>query len=264
MFDKIIGNEKSKELLEHIIRSGNISHSYIFSGTVGIGKALFAREFAKGILCLDKNSRPCGKCKSCLEIKNLNNPDFFQINSDGSSIKIEQIRGMNKNIIEKPIVSSKKVYIINDADKMTKEAQNSLLKTLEEPPEYAHIILISSNDNLLLNTIKSRCVKINFDKLTDEEIKKISPDMSKSLQDYELLSNTFNNLENINIIELLNSKGDIFKDKDDVYGVLENINLIFLNLLRKNVGAASYAARGACEWAPTTKIRQMHRNYRKH
>ena len=224
MFEKIIGNNKNKELLENIVKSGNISHSYIFSGSDGSQKYELAREFAKEILGL----------------QNLNSPDFFQIDSDGSSIKIEQIRDMNKSIIEKPIVSAKKVYIINDANQMTKEAQNSLLKTLEEPPEYAHIILISSNDNMFLTTIKSRCVKINFNNLTEHEVKSISPDVSKNLPDYELLANTFNNLENINIIELLNSKENIFKDKDDVYGVLEYLENLFLKLLRNNADDSRY------------------------
>lgn len=80
---------------------------------------------------------------------------------------------MVKSVYEKPIKSSKKVYIINDSHKMTKEAQNSLLKTLEEPPEYVIIILITENDNLLLNTIKSRCTKIKFNNLKDKEIEHI-------------------------------------------------------------------------------------------
>jgi len=173
MFENIIGNERNKETLKNIIQKGNVSHSYIFSGQEGIGKYLFAREFAKGILCLDGKNRPCGKCKSCLEMENSNNPDFFELNADGNSIKIDQIRNINKKVLEKPIVSKRKVYIINDADLMTKEAQNSLLKTLEEPPEYVIIILVASNDNMFLNTIKSRCIKISFNKLTDDDLERV-------------------------------------------------------------------------------------------
>jgi len=258
MFENIIGNEKNKELLKNIINSGSASHSYIFSGAEGIGKYLFAKEFAKGMLCLDEKNKPCGRCKSCLQMEGSNNPDFFQINSDGSSIKIEQIRGMNKNILEKPIVSKRKVYIINNSEQMTKEAQNSLLKTLEEPPEYAVIILISSNDNMFLNTIKSRCVKISFNKLTDDEIKKILPNVSDSLlkmadgsvgraigmqgkeDTYELLSNTFSRLENTNMIDMLKCKDSIFKDKEDAYTTLEYINQIFFDLLNKNINDGRY------------------------
>jgi len=253
MFEHIIGNNKNKELLKEIVQRGNISHSYIFSGTEGIGKYLFAKEFAKGILCLDENNKPCSKCKSCLEIEGGNNPDFLEINSDGSSIKIEQIRDMNKSVLEKPIVGARKVYIINDSQQMTKEAQNALLKTLEEPPEYVHIILISSNDNMFLSTIKSRCIKISFNKLTDDEMKKIVPDVSDNLLKiangsvrramdmtgkesmYELLFNTFNNLENTNIIDLLKFKDSIFKDKEDVSTTLEYVSQIFFDLVKDNL-----------------------------
>ena len=89
---------------------------------------------------------------------------------DCKSIKIEQIRYMQEKIAEKPIASNKKVYIINNSDTMTKEAQNCLLKTLEEPPEYAVIILVLANENNMLNTIKSRCTKIMFNPLSKEEI----------------------------------------------------------------------------------------------
>ena len=101
-------------------------------------------------------------CSSCVKFNSSNNPDFVLIEQDGNSIKIAQIREMQENVYTKPIVSRKKVFIINDSDKMTEEAQNSLLKTLEEPPEYIIIILITANENKLLNTIKSRCLKISF------------------------------------------------------------------------------------------------------
>lgn len=145
-FNNIIGNEKVKELLNKSIEQNNILHSYLFLGIEGIGKSLFAKQFAKMILC-QNDIKPCNKCKSCIEFENNNNPDFTMINNDEKVIKIDQIREMNKKITEKPITSNKKVYIINNSDTMTKEAQNSLLKTLEEPPEYAVIILIASNEN---------------------------------------------------------------------------------------------------------------------
>ena len=172
IFENIIGNEKNKELLNQIISMNNIAHSYMFIGKESIGKMLFAKEFAKAILCIN-DSKPCGKCKSCIEFESSNNPDFEIIEPDGNNIKIEQIRELIKKVYEKPIVSNKKVYIINDSNLMTKEAQNSLLKTLEEPPEYVSIILIASNENLFLPTIKSRCTKIMFKKLTDNELKTI-------------------------------------------------------------------------------------------
>ena len=173
IFDDIEGNEKNKELLKQIIESNNIAHSYMFIGQDSIGKFLFAKEFAKAILCLSQEERPCDNCKSCIEFSTNNNPDFNIIEPDSGSIKIDKIRELVQKVYEKPVVSSRKVYIINDSECMTKEAQNSLLKTLEEPPEYVTIILVTSNDNLFLPTIKSRCTKVVFNKLANEELSNV-------------------------------------------------------------------------------------------
>lgn len=127
LFHNIIGNNAVKQKLQKSLEQNKVSHSYLFIGKQGIGKKLMAEDFAKGIL----ESRSYD-----------NNPDLLYIEPDGNSIKIEQIRQIQKEIQEKPIVSGKKVCIIDDADKMTKEAQNCLLKTLEEPPTYATIILV--------------------------------------------------------------------------------------------------------------------------
>lgn len=258
IFENIIGNEKNKELLNQIISMNNIAHSYMFIGKESIGKMLFAKEFAKAILCIN-DSKPCRKCKSCIEFESSNNPDFEIIEPDGNSIKIEQIRELIKKVYEKPIVSNKKVYVINDSNLMTKEAQNSLLKTLEEPPEYVSIILIVSNENLFLPTIKSRCTKIMFKKLTDNELKTIlerkynklniqelvlkiadgSVNKAESLDGKEELYNKVNriysSLENVNIIKLINSKEDIFKDKEQAIEMLEYINLIFFKKISSNL-----------------------------
>lgn len=168
-FNNIIGNQEVKNYLIKSIESKNILHSYLFLGTEGIGKFLIAKEFAQKILCLDKGNSNC-KCKSCTCSGSGNHPDFNIINENGENIKIDQIRAMTGKVIEKPIISLKKVYIINDCDKMTKEAQNCLLKTLEEPPEFVVIILISSNENMILNTIKSRCMSIKFRNIPDKEL----------------------------------------------------------------------------------------------
>ena len=173
-FERVIGNEEVKNYIRKNLENNNILHSYLFLGTEGIGKLLLAKEFAKYILCLE-NKSGCN-CKSCLCYDGNNHPDFKVINEEGETIKIEQIRNLIEKVIEKPIVSEKKVYIINDCDKMTKEAQNCLLKTLEEPPEFVTIILISSNENLLLNTIKSRCMKIKFNNIPNEDLYKYSID----------------------------------------------------------------------------------------
>lgn len=119
MFNNILGNDKIKDLLLNSIKTNKVSHSYLFVGTEGIGKKLIAKEFAKMILCIEQN-KYCGKCKSCIEFDSDNNPDFEIIEPDGNSIKIDQIRELQNKVAEKPIISDKKVYIINNSDKMTR------------------------------------------------------------------------------------------------------------------------------------------------
>ena len=119
MFNNILGNDKIKEALINSVKNNKTSHSYLFVGTEGIGKKLIAKEFAKMILCADEN-KYCNRCKSCIEFDTENNPDFKIIEPDGNSLKIEQIREFQSKVTEKPIISNKKVYIINDSDKMTR------------------------------------------------------------------------------------------------------------------------------------------------
>ena len=168
-FVNIIGNTEVKKYLEKSIEKNNILHSYLFTGTDGIGKKIIAKEFAKRVLCVENADESC-TCKSCKCFDGNNHPDFYLINEEGESIKIDTIREITNKVIEKPIVSKRKVYIINDFQKMTKEAQNCLLKTLEEPPEFVCIILISSNENIILNTIKSRCMTVKFKNIEDNEL----------------------------------------------------------------------------------------------
>lgn len=257
IFENIIGNQKNKKILEDIIIKNKIANAYMFIGQESIGKFLFAKEFAKAILCLNEN-KPCNKCKSCLEFDNSNNPDLTIIEPDGNNVKIEQIRELNRKVVEKPIVSTKKVYIINDGQNITKEAQNALLKTLEEPPEYVTIILITTSESAFLPTIKSRCTKINFNKLTEEEILKILKEkynyqnvgnivyktsngsISKSIQiiekqsEFEDINKMFSNLEHVNVIDLINSKELVFKGKEDINSILDYIITIFFEKIKDN------------------------------
>ena len=145
-FDNIIGQDFAKKYLTNSINKNKINHAYMFEGIDGIGKKKFSQELSKILL----------------ETENVDSsPDYINIHPDGNSIKIAQIRKLQTDIIIKPH-KKYKIYIINQADSMTVEAQNALLKTLEEPPEYAIIILITSNKGALLDTIKSRCEIIKF------------------------------------------------------------------------------------------------------
>ena len=243
MFSDIIGNDKLKKELIHSGEINKTSHSYLFIGTEAIGKKLIAEEFAKMLLAVKDTD---------------NNPDFSIIEPDGNSIKIEQIREFQKKVSEKPIISNKKVYIINDSDKMTVEAQNCLLKTLEEPPEFVTIILIGSNENSFLSTIKSRCMILHFEKISDEQIQKYLQDnhqteinskimleacqgsIGKALEikdKQELYQNTeqvVNSLERKDKIDILNMSDFIYKSKDDKLEILNYMNVLFINLAKIN------------------------------
>ena len=249
MFENLVGNEKVKEYLNSTIENKNISHSFIFVGKPGIGKKQFAHQYAEMIMCLqdgkcDGNSV---KCDSCIKFEGNANPDYAEITPDGKTLKIEQIRNLQARIVEKPITSRRKVYVIDDADLMSEESQNCLLKTLEEPPEYAVIILIVSNESRILPTIKSRCVIIKFQPLTSKEIKQVKPELSDDLiqllegsllnvenieqkkGQYAQLSNLVNVLENKQLVEVFNSADLLYKGKDDIITLLEYLNLIFFS-----------------------------------
>ena len=172
MFDNIIGNEQNKKILKDIIKSNNVAHSYMFVGKDSVGKMLFAREFARALLCTN-NQKPCNTCKSCIEFESNNNPDFKIIEPDGNSVKIDQIRQLVKNVYEKPIVSNKKVYIINSGNLMTKEAQNSLLKTLEEPPAHVKFIFATTEIRKVPVTVLSRCQRFDLQRLSIEDLLKL-------------------------------------------------------------------------------------------
>lgn len=256
-FNNIIGNNNVKNILTKSVNNNTVLHSYMFIGEQGIGKRLIANQFAKMILCQEYDLHECNTCKSCLEFDGGNNPDFVFIEPDGRIIKIDQIREMQNKIVEKPIISNKKVYIINDADLMTKEAQNCLLKTLEEPPEYIVIILIVSNENKMLTTIKSRCMRIHFEKIDDNEIQKfllekceiqnISPniirmcdgsigkciDIKDKLDDYFVLEKIFLNFGN-SLTSVVNSAEILYKNKDNINDYLDYINVILYNLTNEN------------------------------
>lgn len=249
MLENLVGNEKVKEYLNSTIENKNISHSFMFVGKPGIGKKQFAHQYAEMIMCLqdgkcDGNSV---KCDSCVKFEGNANPDYAEILPDGKTLKIEQIRNLQARIVEKPITSRKKVYVIDDADLMSEESQNCLLKTLEEPPEYAVIILIVSNESRILPTIKSRCVIIKFQPLTSKEIKQVKPELSDDLiqllegslqnaenieqkkEQYAQLLNLVNVLENKQLVEVFNSADLLYKGKDDIITLLEYLNLIFFS-----------------------------------
>lgn len=172
-FDSIIGHEDVKEHLKNAIRTGKVSHSYIFTGDPGAGKKLLATTFATTLQCEKKGTQPCNECDSCKKAMGKNHPDIVTVHHEKTaSISIEEIREqVIADVAIKPYCSPYKIYIIPDADKMTVQAQNALLKTIEEPPAYAVIMLLTTNVDGMLPTILSRCVRLDLKVIEDSLVK---------------------------------------------------------------------------------------------
>jgi len=172
-FKDIIGQQEAKEVLLRSIKENRVFSSYIFWGKEGIGKKFTALEFAKTINCLNCSDdlEACESCPSCLKINKLCSPDLSIIEPVKDTISINQIRELQCQVNLKPLESRKKFYIIDQADKMTREAENCLLKTIEEPPGEVIIILICPHPDYLLPTTVSRCQLLNFSALNLSNLK---------------------------------------------------------------------------------------------
>lgn len=248
-FENIKGQEFAKKYMINSIKNGKINHAYMFEGIEGVGKETFANELAALLL----------------EGNNLENiPDCIRIKPDGNSIKIAQIRNLQSDIVIKPH-KKYKIYIIDKAEKMTVEAQNALLKTLEEPPEYAIIILIANNKESLLPTIKSRCEIIKFTPIPLVEIKgyligqgiesnrasllsafsrgsmKKALELASSNDFYEMKEDVQKYIEiiiNKNMVEILDIPSQMDKYKSDSIAVLDMMINYFRDIMisKENIG----------------------------
>ncbi|SET59869.1 DNA polymerase III subunit delta' [[Clostridium] polysaccharolyticum] len=171
-FEDVIGHEQVIEHMQMAIEKDRISHAYILNGENGSGKKMLADIFAAALQCEEHEKNPCGKCKSCLQAGSGNHPDIIKVLHEKASISVEDIRTqLNADIEIKPYSSKYKIYIVADADKMTEQAQNALLKTIEEPPAYGIIMLLATNKNKLLPTILSRCVTLDLKPVSTELIR---------------------------------------------------------------------------------------------
>lgn len=170
---RVLGQNHIIKHFEKAIKMGKISHAYIINGEEGSGKMRLAVYFAKALQCQEGvNGTACGQCKSCKQTDSGNQPDIKYITHEKSGIGVDEIREqLNDDIVIKPYSSRYKVYIVPDSEKMTVQAQNALLKTIEEPPEYAIIILLTTNADTFLQTILSRCVLLNIRPVKEETIK---------------------------------------------------------------------------------------------
>lgn len=241
-FENIKGQEFAKKYMINSINKGKINHAYMFEGIEGIGKETFAYDLAKILL----------------ETPHLENaPDCIRVKPEGNSIKIAQIRNLQSDIVIKPH-KKYKIYIIDKAEKMTLEAQNALLKTLEEPPEYAIIILVTNNKEGLLPTIRSRCEIVKFTPIPFIEIKNylinqgIEPnranllssfsrgsmkkalELASSNEFYEMKENVQKYIETIlskNMIEILDIPTQIEQYKGEIINVLDMMINYFRDIM---------------------------------
>ncbi|MYB94371.1 DNA polymerase III subunit delta' [Candidatus Poribacteria bacterium] len=175
MPNPIIGHQHIVEQLQHTVASDRIAGAYLFVGPTGVGKETVARYFAQLIFC-EKDAQPptvCGACLACRKVDSGNHPDLQFIRPEGSFLKIGQIRELQKQIIYEPLEASRKVYILTDVDRMNAEAENCLLKTLEEPPASSVLILLTSNIRALLPTTRSRCQILQFHSMQTQELAEI-------------------------------------------------------------------------------------------
>ncbi|MFH1715017.1 MAG: DNA polymerase III subunit delta' [Elusimicrobiota bacterium] len=226
-FNDIIGQDRVCEFLKQAYFSNRLAHAYLFVGPEGSGKKECALEFAKFVNCaaeegIKKNQGACDKCRNCRKVNNGRHPEIEVITADGASITIEQIRDIQKSVQYKRVESKYRCVIINESDKMTKEAANAFLKTLEEPPQGTIIILLTSGISGLLTTIISRCQLVRFRMLSQEEKTVI---VMKGIDASEDDSKTalFSAGGNIKRAR------EILNDEDDTIELFKNLELAYIN-----------------------------------
>ncbi|AZK45560.1 DNA polymerase III subunit delta' [Paenibacillus lentus] len=169
-FEQIIGQDVAKGLLQSGLRRNQISHAYIFSGPPGSGQKAMAMAFVQALFCTEHEDDACGECLECRKVLHGNHPDLHYIAPEGSTIKIDQIRDLQRIFSYRSESGNPKAYIIDESEKMTVQAANSLLKFLEEPPSPAVAILLSDNGRALLPTIQSRAQWVPFTPLDPEQM----------------------------------------------------------------------------------------------
>ncbi len=171
-FNSVVGHERVTEYFRQAIKGQKVSHSYILSGEAGVGKMTVAKAFARALLCESKAEDSCGKCHSCVRFDTGNHPDLIYVQHEKTGIGVDDVRSQLVNDIQiKPYDGGYKIYIIDEAELMTPAAQNAILKTIEEPPAYAVIMLLTTNEEAFLPTILSRCITLKLKPLDDKLVK---------------------------------------------------------------------------------------------
>ena len=235
-FTDIIGQEQLKEHLQNAIATNKVSHAYIINGERSSGKEFIARVFAMALQCEKSGVEPCGECHSCKQALSNNQPDIVYVSHEKpNTIGVEDIRSqINGDIGIKPYSSPRKIYIMNEGEKMTVQAQNALLKTFEEPPEYAVILILTTHVEALLPTILSRCVVLNMKPVPDMLVKKYLME-ELAVPDYKANICVAFARGNIGKAKLLASSEEFEKVKDEAITLVKYINDMEVNEIVKAI-----------------------------
>lgn len=171
-FETMIGNDQVRAYFRHAVDSGKISHCYVLSGEDGIGKMTLAKIFAQTLVCDSPVGRPCMNCHSCVQFISGNHPDvIYPGHEKPTVIGVDDVRqGIVEDIQIRPYSSDYKIYIVDEAEKLSVQAQNALLKTIEEPPAYGILMLLTTNASGLLDTIRSRSILLNMRPVSDGDL----------------------------------------------------------------------------------------------
>jgi len=220
----IIGHENIKEFIHNVLASRKIPHAFIFEGEKGCGKMLTAKTFAKILQCTEDEYGVCGKCKSCLQMESNNQPDVIVVNKSKKNYTIDDIRkGLTSDVQIKPYAGPYKIYIIPEAHLLREDSQNAILKTIEEPPEYAIIMLLTENAESLLATIRSRCVTLKFNMVDMIKIKKYLME-HYNIPEYQAQTSAVFADGNIGKAIRYAENEDFIDIRNEVVGMLKSIN----------------------------------------
>ena len=256
---EILGNDSLLASLRQIAKKGQVSHSYILNGPEGTGKRLIADWFARLLQCTGED-RPCGRCLSCLQAVSGSHPDIIHVEHEKPNlIGVDDVRtGINQTMPVRPYSGRYKIYIVDEAERMNVQAQNALLKTIEEPPEYGVIFLLTTNAAAFLPTILSRCVRLDVKPLREDQVAGILKDRGLSEADAyriarlsggsagqaismsesetfrgmsELTFDILRKLDRMSMKDILEFLSEISRYKDETQNMLALVDLWFRDLL---------------------------------
>lgn len=220
-YENIVGQEYALQVLRNSMMRKRLSHAYLFWGPPKVGKKFTAKIFAQALNCKKMHFDACGKCKSCQKIERGNHPDVKIISPEGMYVKIEQIRDIIKDIYFPPTEGDYKIYIIQEAEKMRTETASAFLKTLEEPPNYAILILITTTPQSLLPTIISRCQLVRFNRIPPAKIYQYLKEKTPQEEEINKLISTISAGE---LGEAINYKEELIKRRDKILNIIFSLS----------------------------------------